>query len=607
MMACCSSQSALKKRLEALHYTQPLEASSAVLVERLLNDLVKTTEELYKLKRQVDKGSIKVQEGLLQSESTCGVCGVDSGVATNEAFDSRDNQWRMIVKKLKSEVQNYQLSLEQSRADNTRLDQENTELRQELEDIVGKSSIPTSSKQLSFEFSLRPSKEQTGFSMRDNADWTNELRKADDKVRRLQDEFRVAHRGRQISLEESSCFQDLAGTRDTPQVLGDWMDNSWKRKPTVLAKPLIFTVEKVMLRHHWPHIITALTASRRLLNTLEVNRPLTRSQYRNMQDSRSLKNPQNLMALTEKLALLQGTGETLDTTRLHKAHSKSEQLENKENCDFAVSRTLVVKLLVKTLGAAETRCNLDLCSMSFEELRCPYRDVLVKRPLVMLLTVMRRMSGLELATAFKQWEVRCRVDQCVSMVRCQFNKIGLLAQIPKDCCDIEVISKTIEDNLCADRKILAASLLSSLFERVFLKRLSVPFNYLRTSPVNTDLAVMLLVRTKIVLTDAFSIWHYKAGCLHTLSQFKIKCSKAVSSLKHSIFAMSQGRALDKLLVIHRLTEAKQMARGLHSWREQVLFFRRTKKKAVREPRGVSRQLLKRTPSLSPNESFHYFE
>jgi hypothetical protein len=548
-----------------------------------------------------------VQEGPLQREKACG--GIHGEFATKEAFDLRDNQWRMIVKKLRSEVQDSKVSLEQSRADCTRLEQENNELRRELEDVAGRASIPTSSKRLSLECSLKPSTEQQEFSMRDNADWTNELRKADDRVRRLQDELEVARRGRQISLEESSCFQDLVGTRDTRQVQGDWMDNSWKRKPTVLAKPLMFTVEKVMLRHHWPHIITALKASRRLLNTLEVNRPLTRSQYRNMQDSRSLKNPQNLMALTEKLALLQGTGETLDTTRLHTAHSRPELLENKENCDFAVSRTLVVKLLVKTLSAAETRCSLDLCSMSFQELRCPYRDVLVKRPLVMLLTMMRRRSGLELATAFKRWKVTCRVGRCVSMVRCQFNKISLIAQIPKDCCDLEVISKTIEDNLCADRKILAASLLSSLFERVSLKRLSVPFNCLRTPPVNTELAVMLLVRTKIVLADAFSIWHYKAGCLHTLSQFKIKCSKAVSSLKQSIFDMSLGRALDKLLVIHRLTEAKRMARGLHSWREQVLFFRRTKKKAVcvREARAVSRQLLKRTPSLSPNESFHYFE
>lgn len=34
----------LKKRLDSFHYFQPLAIESAALVEKLLNDLVKTTE-----------------------------------------------------------------------------------------------------------------------------------------------------------------------------------------------------------------------------------------------------------------------------------------------------------------------------------------------------------------------------------------------------------------------------------------------------------------------------------------------------------------------------------------------------------------------------------
>ena len=41
----------LKKRLDSLHYCQPLTVESAALVERLLNDLIKTTEGYQNIKK----------------------------------------------------------------------------------------------------------------------------------------------------------------------------------------------------------------------------------------------------------------------------------------------------------------------------------------------------------------------------------------------------------------------------------------------------------------------------------------------------------------------------------------------------------------------------
>ena len=42
---------ALKRRLDALHYQQPLTMESAALAEKLLNDLLKTTEGFQRLKK----------------------------------------------------------------------------------------------------------------------------------------------------------------------------------------------------------------------------------------------------------------------------------------------------------------------------------------------------------------------------------------------------------------------------------------------------------------------------------------------------------------------------------------------------------------------------
>ena len=41
----------LKRRLDALHYCQPLTIESAALADKLLNDLIKTTEGFQKLKK----------------------------------------------------------------------------------------------------------------------------------------------------------------------------------------------------------------------------------------------------------------------------------------------------------------------------------------------------------------------------------------------------------------------------------------------------------------------------------------------------------------------------------------------------------------------------
>lgn len=52
----------LKKRLDSLHYCQPLTVESAALVERLLNDLIKTTEGYQNIKKSNEENLSKLQK-----------------------------------------------------------------------------------------------------------------------------------------------------------------------------------------------------------------------------------------------------------------------------------------------------------------------------------------------------------------------------------------------------------------------------------------------------------------------------------------------------------------------------------------------------------------
>lgn len=54
--------SQLRKKLEALNYKQPLEASSAPLVDKLVTDLLHTTDSYRDLKLQVAKKSQEVED-----------------------------------------------------------------------------------------------------------------------------------------------------------------------------------------------------------------------------------------------------------------------------------------------------------------------------------------------------------------------------------------------------------------------------------------------------------------------------------------------------------------------------------------------------------------
>jgi chromosome segregation ATPase len=167
---------------------------------------------------------------------------------TKEDCDARDNKWLASVKKLEGEVQDFKFLVERSKQDYARLEKDNNELRNKLDAIMAKTYLPSTAKGLqyrvlktqetnisakgqSFEISrsLRPSEEETQPFRRENAEWANELRQVDDRVRRLQDELETVRRESLELLDELDRFKELVGAREREitrlsQTLGEGFD-----------------------------------------------------------------------------------------------------------------------------------------------------------------------------------------------------------------------------------------------------------------------------------------------------------------------------------------------------------------------------------------------
>ena len=112
----------LKKRLDALHYCQPLTLDSAALVEKLLGDLIKTTEGFQNLKRQNEEGKTNVlkAEGLLQplKRENARLTKENNElhyemIKVKEDADFKDNRWKTTMKSLEGEKNDLKFVLQQ--------------------------------------------------------------------------------------------------------------------------------------------------------------------------------------------------------------------------------------------------------------------------------------------------------------------------------------------------------------------------------------------------------------------------------------------------------------------------------------------------------------
>ncbi|KAM3134438.1 hypothetical protein pb186bvf_013404 [Paramecium bursaria] len=112
----------LKKRLDALHYCYPVSLDSSALVEKLLNDLVKTTEGFQQLKKQLEDTKInsakheqvlvplKKENQRLVNENNQLHMAI---IQVKEECEQKDTKWRTQVKMLEGERNDWKFMLNQ--------------------------------------------------------------------------------------------------------------------------------------------------------------------------------------------------------------------------------------------------------------------------------------------------------------------------------------------------------------------------------------------------------------------------------------------------------------------------------------------------------------
>lgn len=105
---------AVRKQLDQLHYCLPFNVQSSALVERLLNDLLKTTEGYQKLKMQLDlvKHDEKLnQQALLPLQKENEKLTKENNklhfdvIQTKEERDACELKWKQALRQLQDECQ----------------------------------------------------------------------------------------------------------------------------------------------------------------------------------------------------------------------------------------------------------------------------------------------------------------------------------------------------------------------------------------------------------------------------------------------------------------------------------------------------------------------
>ena len=225
-----NSQSALKKKLDSLKYPQPLGVDSVPLVEALLADLLKTAEGFTQLKKQLSDANSKIQsltDCVIPLQNELSLIQKKNNelhlhlMTTKEDFDSKTSFWRASMTRLEEENSDLNFYTKKLKDDLAKQASANSDLRTKLDAVLGKTyaasknlAEPGLGKNQVFELNKVVAPSAGSLFVKPDSVWANELRVADERSRKLQEEVEVQRRAKNLAEDDAKRLNVMLENRN---------------------------------------------------------------------------------------------------------------------------------------------------------------------------------------------------------------------------------------------------------------------------------------------------------------------------------------------------------------------------------------------------------
>ena len=142
----------LRKRLDKFNYTQPLDKNSVVLVEKILNDLIKASEGYQNQKREFEE--LKVSSGksfdlIDPMKREIKKLEVENNelhtqiIRIKEEMDGKDIKWKTAYNRMEEQKNDLKYLLEQKESKLGSLTKDNLNYKSKIQDLISKLYLPS--------------------------------------------------------------------------------------------------------------------------------------------------------------------------------------------------------------------------------------------------------------------------------------------------------------------------------------------------------------------------------------------------------------------------------------------------------------------------------